>query len=91
MMGKPKLLDCTDAGPMDGSRMIIKEDLIEKDTHFTPSYALIQAASPWPSQYTSLSPISLSEKLRDRTQQSLLVLEDLMFCNFLPSRNVKGK
>lgn len=85
-MGKPKLLDCTDAGPVDGCRMIIKEDLIEKDSHFTPSYALIQVASPWPSQYTSLSPISLSEKLRDRTQQPLLVLEGLMFYNLYQVR-----
>ena len=63
-MGKPKLLGCTDVGAGDGSRMLVKEDLIEKDTYSSPSCALIQAASPWPSQFISLSPIFLIRKMK---------------------------
>lgn len=61
-MGKPKLLYYTDVGTRGGSRTVVKEDLLEKDTRSSPSYALIQAASPWPIQVTPLSPFSLSEK-----------------------------
>ena len=62
-MGKPKLHQYyTDVGTRGGSRIVVKEDLLEKDTRSTPSYALIQAASPWPIQLTPLSPFSLSEK-----------------------------
>lgn len=60
-MGKPKLLYCTDVGT-GGERRVVKEDLLEKDTRSSPSYALIQAALPWPIQPTPLSPFSLSEK-----------------------------
>ena len=47
----------TDMGPVDGSTMIAKEGLIEKDTHSRPGSALIQDASCWPGQFTSLNPI----------------------------------
>lgn len=89
-MGKPKLLYCTDVGT-GGERRVVKEDLLEKDTRSSPSYALIQAALPWPIQPTPLSPFSLSEKWTDRSQQSPLVLVTLKVWNFLPTRQVKGK
>lgn len=48
----------------DGNRMVAKADLMEKGTHSTPSYALMQAVSPWPSQFASLGPIFPIRKMK---------------------------